>query len=492
MSFEIPEINLFIAAPVIIASSTAMLMMFIDLFAPKFVKKWAAWITLIGLGVALAFTISAWFNPGATFTPVGGMPMLVADNYASFLNIIFVLTGMLTVLISIDFLDWTGLDRPEYYMLMLLSISGMMLMGMANDLILIFLALELLSIPLYIMAGLAWPRPESEESAMKYFLLGAFSSAIFVFGIALLYGAAGTTALPAFVAALGRATPLALAGTAFLLVGFGFKIAAVPFQMWTPDVYEGAPTSVTAFMSVGAKVGGFAAMLRILLIALPELGDAWVPAVAILSALTLIIGNVAAITQQNIKRLLGYSSIAHAGFILIAVAATAHSNSGLSAALFYMFAYLFTNLGAFAIVIAMERKLGEGVLLEDYKGLAKKYPLLALAMSLFMLSLAGVPPTAGFAAKFYVFRAAVEAGLFWLALIGVITSVVSAFYYLRVVWLMFMYDGEVELNKRPALITVVVIAAVVTFVFGILPAWGYDFATEAVFESVQSLALLGG
>jgi NADH-quinone oxidoreductase subunit N len=492
MAFEIPDINFFYAAPVIVASVTAMLLMFIDLFAPRFVKKWAPWLTLLGLGIALFFSINAWFYPGATFTPPGGTPMLVADAYASFLNIVFILTGMITVLISIDFLDWTGLDRAEYYMLMLFSISGMMLMGMSNDLILTFLALELLSIPLYIMAALAWPRPDSEESAMKYFLLGAFSSAIFIFGIALLYGASGTTALPAMVAALSEASPLALAGTAFLLVGFGFKIAAVPFHMWTPDVYEGAPTSVTAFMSVGAKVGGFAAMLRILLIALPELGEAWVPAVAVMSALTLIIGNVTAITQSNIKRLLGYSSIAHAGFILIAVAASAQSESGLSSALFYMFAYLFTNLGAFAIVIAMEHKLGEGVMLDDYKGLAKEHAWLALAMALFMLSLTGVPPTIGFAAKFYVFRAAVEANLVWLAIIGVVTSVVSAFYYLRVVYYMFMYDGDVLLMKRPALMAAVVITAAVVFIFGILPAWGWNFAAEAIFQSVPALIAAGG
>ena len=491
MAFEIPTINLYFAAPVIIVAVTAMLLMFTDLFAPQFTRKWAAWISLIGLGAALVYAISAWFYPGATFIPQGGVPMLIADKFASFLNIVFILTGMLTVLVSIDFLKWTGLDREEYYMLMLFSISGMMLMGMSNDLILTFLALELLSIPLYIMAGLAWPRPESEESAMKYFLLGAFSSAIFVFGIALFYGAAGTTALPSIVLALTEVTPLAMAGIAFLLVGFGFKIAAVPFQMWTPDVYEGAPTSVTAFMSVGAKVGGFAALLRILLIALPNLGDAWVPAVAAISTLTLIVGNVAAISQQNIKRLLGYSSIAHAGFILIAVAATADSDSGLSAALFYMFAYLFTNLGAFAIVIAMERRLGEGVLLEDYKGLAKQYPWTALAMAIFMLSLAGVPPTIGFAAKFYVFRAAIEAGLVWLAIIGVVTSVISAFYYLRVVYFMYMYDGEVQMMQRPALTAAMVVTAAVVFLFGILPAWGYNFASEAVFQSVQALAAGG-
>jgi NADH-quinone oxidoreductase subunit N len=386
--------------PVITAAVTGMLLMLLDLFSNRFVKKWAPWITLFGLGFALAQSIALWNHPGATFTPVGGQPMVIVDNFANFVNIVLLLTGMITVLISIDFLERTGLNRPEYYMLMLFSLSGMMLMGMANDLILIFLALELLSIPLYIMAGMAWPRSDSEEAALKYFLLGAFSSAVFVFGIALMYGATGSTALPDVLAAVQSSSALALAGTAFLLVGFGFKIAAVPFQMWTPDVYQGAPTSVTAFMSVGAKVGGFAALLRVLIMALPNLGYAWVPAVAILSTLSLIVGNIAAISQGNIKRMLGYSSIAHAGYILIAVAASAQSPNGSSAALYYMFAYLFTNLGAFAIVIAMESHLGEGVMLDDYKGLAKKYPWLALAMTFFMLSLAGVPPRVASPASF--------------------------------------------------------------------------------------------
>ncbi|UCC52811.1 MAG: NADH-quinone oxidoreductase subunit N, partial [Anaerolineaceae bacterium] len=291
MEFNPPGINLVLAAPVIVVAITGMFLMFLELFVPGFVKRWSAWIALIGLAIALLLTVRQWGQPGATFVSPDGSPMLVLDNFAVFLNVIFLLTGMLTILISVDFLRRTELDRSEYYMLMLFSITGMMLMGMANDLILIFLALELLSIPLYIMAGLAWPRVDSEESAMKYFLLGAFSSSVFVFGIALIYGATGTTALPEVLESIGDPNGLLLAGVAFLLVGFGFKIAAVPFQMWTPDVYEGAPTSVTAFMSVGAKVGGFAALLRILLGALPDLGDAWVPAIAILSALTLIVGN---------------------------------------------------------------------------------------------------------------------------------------------------------------------------------------------------------
>ena len=485
MEFHPPEINLALVAPLITVAGTAMLLMFLELFIPKFVKKWAAWIAFIGLVLTLVQTIMLWTRPGATFTTDNGISMLVADNYALFLNVVFILTGLLTILISVDFLRRTELERPEFYMLMLFSITGMMLMGMANDLILIFLALELLSIPLYIMAGLAWPRSDSEESAMKYFLLGAFSSSVFVFGIALIYGATGTTSLTGLLEGISDPNSLLLAGVAFLLVGFGFKIAAVPFQMWTPDVYEGAPTPVTAFMSVGAKVAGFAALLRILLWALPNMGDAWVPAIIVLSTLTLIIGNVAAIVQQNIKRMLGYSSIAHAGFILIAVAASSDNPQGISAALFYMFAYLFTNLGAFAIVIAMEHQQGIGVHLDDYKGLSKQHPWMALAMAFFMLSLTGIPLTGGFAAKFYVLRTAIEAGLIGLALVGVITSVVSAFYYLRVVYLMYMYDGDAQLIRKPALVGAVWVTALVTLFLGILPAWGYNFAQSAVIQSVH-------
>lgn len=485
MEFQPPEINYTLTAALIIVAGTAMLMMLLELFVPKFVKKWAAWISFLGLTLALVQTITIWNSPGATFTSASGAPMLVVDNFALFLNIVFLITGMITILVSVDFLRRTELERPEFYMLMMFSITGMMLMGMANDLILVFLALELLSIPLYIMAGLAWPRPESEESSMKYFLLGAFSSSVFVFGIALIYGSTGTTSISGLVQAIGESSGLLLAGMAFLFVGFGFKIAAVPFQMWTPDVYEGAPTPVTAFMSVGAKVGGFAALLRILLWAFPSMGDAWVPAVVILATLTLIVGNVAAIVQKNIKRMLGYSSVAHAGFILIAVASSSNSPNGISAALFYMLAYLFTNLGAFAVVIAMEHQQGQGVYLDDYKGLAKQHPLMALVMAFFMLSLTGIPLTGGFAAKFYVLRTAVDAGLIGLALVGVITSVVSAYYYLRVVFLMYMYDGDAQLIKKPALITAVWVTALVTLFLGILPAWGYDFAQQAVVQSLQ-------
>jgi NADH-quinone oxidoreductase subunit N len=490
MDFTTPSVNIAILGPVLVVGGWGLLLMLVDLFLPPKRRYWFAWLTVIGLVVALGMTISQWGQSGGAFTPSGGTPMVVMDNFSHFLNLIFLLTGILAVMISLNYLRKVNLEKAEYYMLLLFSLSGMMLMGMANDLILIFLALELLSIPLYIMAGFAHPRPESEESAMKYFLLGAFSSGFLVFGIALLYGATGSTALPAVLASLGTSGALGMAGVAMLLVGFGFKVAAVPFHMWTPDVYEGAPTAVTAFMSVGAKVGGFAALLRIFVVALPDLVDVWAPAIAVLAALTMIIGNVVALAQTNIKRMLAYSSIAHAGYILMAVAAVQGSDEGVSAALFYMLAYLFSNLGAFAVVIAVERANGTGVNLEDYKGLARRSPALAAAMAFFMLSLTGIPPTAGFAGKFYVFRAVVEADLIWLALVGAVTTVISAYFYLRVVYYSYMYEGEGEVSHYPVLNTAVALTAVATLLVGLLPAPWFELARQATLQGI--LALAGG
>ncbi|MCB0186952.1 MAG: NADH-quinone oxidoreductase subunit N, partial [Caldilineaceae bacterium] len=308
MEFHIPSLNILLVLPVIIVIGTGALLMLLDMFISEEKSLWAPWLSAAGLVGAFVQNGGLWGGSWGTFTPEGGHPMIVVDNFATFLNFIFILTGLFTILISHNYLRRTGLNRPEYYMLMLISISGMMLMGMANDLILIFLALELLSIPLYIMSGFAWrSRVESEESAMKYFFLGAFSSGILVFGIALTYGATGSTALPDLLAGIGGAGALGLAGAAFLLVGFAFKVAAVPFHMWTPDVYEGAPTAVTAFMSVGAKVGGFAAMLRIFIEAVPTISEVWVGPVAVIAAITMLLGNVVALVQPNIKRMLAYS-----------------------------------------------------------------------------------------------------------------------------------------------------------------------------------------
>ncbi len=491
--FQAPSINMLLIAPVLIVSAWGLLFMLIELFISDEQKEqwleWVPWLTLVGLVIALVQVLGMWGFNGGTFTPVGGEPMIVLDNFATFLNAIFLLTGIFTVLVSVNYMRRTGLERAEFYMLMLFSIAGMMLMGMANDLILVFLALELLSIPLYIMSGLAWPRNDSEESAMKYFLLGSFSSGILVFGIALTYGATGSTQLPVVLARIADGGSLGLAGAAFLLVGFAFKVAAVPFHMWTPDVYQGAPTSVTAFMSVGAKVGGFAAMLRVFVTALPQIGETWVTAVAVLATLTLIVGNVVALVQPNIKRMLAYSSIAHAGYILIAVAASAATPDGVSSALFYMFAYLFTTMGAFAVVIAVERKTNVGVELDDYKGLAKRSPMLALAMAYFMLSLTGVPPTGGFSGKFFIFRAAIEADLLWLAIVGVITSAISGYYYLRVVYTMYMMDGEGEVADGWGLNgTAVALAVLATLILGFLPGTWFDIVRQAALQGVQALA----
>ena len=488
--FEAPDVNLYVLAPFIIVAGWGILLMIIDLFVSDERKTWATGLTVVGMVIAFIVTVTQWNNGGTTFA-TDGHPMVVVDNFAVFINGILLLTGIFTILVSTHFLRDNKLERPEFYMLMLFSLSGMMLMGMANDLILIFIALELLSIPLYIMSGFAWPREDSEESAMKYFLLGAFSSAIFVFGIALTYGATGTTSLPLIVESVSSESMLAVASMAFILVGLAFKVAAAPFHMWTPDVYEGAPTATTAFMSVGAKVAGFAALLRIFLIAFPHMGDGWIGAMAILATLTLIVGNVVAISQKNIKRLLAYSSIAHAGYILIALAAALNSEDGVSSVLFYLFVYLFSNLGAFAIVMALEKKQGEGVLLDDYKGMFKRSPGWAIALAIFLLSLAGVPPTAGFVAKFYIFRAAVDAGLVWLAIVGVITAVVSTYYYLRIIYFMFMFEGDAQITAHAAVKWGVAIMVIVTLWVGLMPNTLFEITQQAVLPTVIQM-LAGG
>jgi NADH-quinone oxidoreductase subunit N len=373
--------------------------------------------------------------------------------------------------------------------LLLFTTSGIMMMGHANDLVVVFIALELLSIPLYIMAAFRYGDSRSEESGMKYFILGAFASAFFVYGAALIYGATGTTSLPAIMAAVGDllAQPvtfgsmgLLLIGAGLVVVGLGFKVAAVPFHMWTPDVYEGAPTPVTAFMSVGAKIGGFAALLRIMLVALPGLAlngaDAasWQLAIALIAAATMILGNVVAIAQTNIKRLLAYSSIAHAGYVLMAVAAAATagmSDAAAQAALAYLLAYMFTNLGAFAVAMALEKPDGSGMLVSDFNGLARSRPGLALMMTVFMLSLTGIPLTGGFIGKWLVFQATVESGLVWLAVVGVLTSVVSAYYYVSVIVNMYLRDGQGDPAEGAAtyLNWGLYVAAAGTVLLGVLP-----------------------
>jgi NADH-quinone oxidoreductase subunit N len=372
----------------------------------------------------------------------------------------------------------------EYFVLILFASAGMMFMVSANHLLVIFLGLETLSISIYILAGLHPTNPRSQESALKYLLLGGFSSGIFVYGAALTYGAAGSLSLAEMAKYFqaGNINLLAKVGMGLLLVGFSFKIAAVPFHMWTPDVYEGAPTPLTGFMSVGVKAAAFAAFVRVFFESLLPLQANWSMILWVLAAVTMIVGNVAALVQENIKRMLAYSSIAHAGYILIGMVA-GNEAGGMSALLYYLLAYTFTNLGAFAVVALVGREGEANVMIDDYRGLAKLHPLLALTMSIFLFSLAGIPPTAGFVGKFTIFSAAVNAGYIWLVVIGVLTSAASVFYYFRVIMRMYMQTPETEprpLQFGPAAILALIITAVGVVYIGIFPTTYLSLAAEAV------------
>lgn len=472
------------ALPLILLLGYTSLLLLADLFIPAERKAWTGYLALLGLGVTGAGMLP-WPILGQWTTFNG---MLVTDNFAVFLNVIFLGSGAFAILLAQTYLKRTGIERGEFYVLLLFTIAGMLLMTQANDLIIVFLAIELLSIPLYILSGFARPRLASEEAAMKYFLLGAFASAFLLYGIALVYGATATTNLTHILTAAretSRLSNLLMLGAAMILVGLGFKVAAAPFHMWTPDVYDGAPSVVTAFMSVGAKVGGFAALLRVFVVAFPDMANQWAQTAALLAALTMIVGNFSAILQSNIKRMLAYSSIAHAGYILMGVVAAGTSDptlraQAIGATLFYLLAYAITNTGTWAVVMAIERTEGEGLTLDDYAGLGQRRVGLGVAMALFMFSLTGMPLTVGFMAKAYVFSSAIEAGYFGLALVGVFTSLVSAYYYLRVIVIMFMREGEGRALTPKALNFTVAVTAIATFVLGIVPTPFFMMAANAV------------
>ena len=467
----------------------AILLLLVDLFIPKGKKYITAILTVLGLFITIALVVMRMGEPVSAFNG-----MVILDGFSAFLSIVLLITGVAAVMLAFDYLRRMGIEQGEYYVLLLFAVLGMMLMVSSTDLIMIFLALELLSIPLYILTGIAVPKAESEEGAMKYFILGAFATGFVLYGIALIYGATGTTELKAIVAGTGMMDFLMLLpiGAALLLIGFSFKVALVPFHMWTPDVYQGAPTSVTAFMAIGAKVAGFAALMRVFVLAFPSLSHYFTPVLWILAVLTMVLGNVIAISQTNIKRMLAYSSIANAGYIAMALVPYAEDKTAITAvasALFYLFSYAVTSFAAWAVVIALEHQAeGEtesnGLLIKDYAGLGKKSPLLAAIMAVAMFSFAGVPPTLGFVGKFYLFRTVLEGGFIWLALIGVLTSLISAFYYLRVIVYMYMYDGEPVIRKETWLYLTAIAGGVGVLLLGIFANPIFSWATQAFLELI--------
>lgn len=438
--------------PQTIVIATALLVLIVDAASrnDRFGRQVLPWLSLLGLILAGAAAI--WLILSGE--PQQFQDMAVADGYALAFMLVILAAAALAVLLAQATIPHISPQAGAYYALLLLSAAGMMFMGAALDLLVVFLALEILSLALYILVGFNRDEPRSAEASLKYFLLGAFASGFFLYGVALVYGATATTNLPAIAAALagGRDASASLsmtegagmlylyAGTAMLLIGFGFKVAMAPFHMWTPDTYHGAPTPVTGFMSVATKAAAFAAFMRVFVLALPAAQPQWSWAIAVLAALTMTLGNLAALRQTSLKRMLAYSSIAHAGYALVGL--VPGTSQGVSAVLFYMVTYLFMNLGAFAVVTALER-LGENDVLNGrFAGLADRRPALAAAMAIFMFSLAGIPPFAGFFAKFFVFSAAMVDGWGWLVLIGVVNSVISAFYYLGITVQMYFRKAE--------------------------------------------------
>jgi len=486
-----------VLAPVVWVGVGAMLVLLGEVFltraqagAPREEAEVRLGVTLAGLStvalvVALYTAASSFFGgTHAAFNPA--RPMIQMDALSSFAIMVVGGGALLSVWLSITYLPALRINHGEYYALILLSTAGMFVMVAAVDMITVFMGLELMSIPIYALAGFDRRKLRSNESGLKYFLIGAFASAVALYGMALLYGATGHTAFAGIRAGFDPESPLAMAGLAMVLVGFAFKISSVPFHQWTPDVYEGAPTSVTAFMSVTVKAAAFVILLRFLGLSLPAETAGVETVLQVLAALTMVVGNVMAVIQENVKRLLAYSSIAHAGYVLIGlVAGTIEAHA---AVLFYLVAYLFMNLGAFAVVVAMARGGRECERLSDFDGVAQRRPALAALMTLFMVSLAGIPGTAGFLGKFYVFSAAVNAGHVGLAILGVLTSVVSLYYYLRLPVAMYMQEpGESESEAGEASTSEVVVLALCAagvLVLGLFPNAALlpalDMASDAV------------
>ena len=480
MNLTIPTFCLGSIGPWITLSVTAIIILLADALSPRGNRAAAPGLALVGLVVAAFQTYYLWGQNIMDFAR-----MVYVDNFSLFFYLIFILGTILTVLISLPYLKDYDKNLAEYYALVLFATVGMMIMAAGSHLIMIFLGLEIMSIAIYVLAGLFREDARSNEAALKYLILGGFASAFLLFGMAMLYGAAGGTLflsdLAPRLAGANLLKPLTLLAMALLLAGFGFKVASVPFHMWTPDVYEGAPTSVTAFMAVGVKAAAFAAFARIFFLAFPGLQIDYQMVLWVLAVATMTLGNVVAIAQTNIKRMLAYSSIAHAGYLMMAIIAA--NQLGAVSLMYYLLAYTLMNLGAFGVVILVGRKQDKYLSIYDYSGLGFQQPVLGAAMALFMFALAGMPPTAGFVGKFYVFSAAVKAGYIWLAIIGVMNSLVSVYYYLRITVLMYMKPAEADLgaiNYAPGLSATLIITAIGVLFIGIFPGFFYDLAMASV------------
>ena len=462
--------------PELLLAGGAMLVLLLAVVTPKN-DSLLLGVSMVTVGGTL---LAVWSFVGLDVTASRGL--LAIDGFASFFKVVVLLSAALTLLMSAPYLRVEGLKAGEYYFLILCATLGMMFMASGVDMITLFIGLETMAVSFYVLAGFLKPNPRSNEAAVKYFLLGAFSLGVLLYGMSLLYGATGTTNLARMAATLSEQGPSLVLVLAVVLVGagMGFKIAAVPFHMWAPDVYEGAPTPVTAFLSVGSKAASFAMLLRIFVEGLPSLSAEWTFLFYLLAVLTMTVGNIAALTQSNLKRMLAYSSIAHAGYLLIGV--VVGTERGVAAMLVYLGVYLFMQLGAFAVIAAMRRSDVIGDELKDLGGLSKRNPLVAFAMLFFMLSLGGIPPTAGFMGKFWLFGAAIDAGFVWLAVIAVANSAVSLYYYLRVVVFMWITEDEPsgsQLVIGPAMTVALGIALVGTVAFGLYPQFLFEQAEIA-------------
>jgi len=468
--------------PEIILIVMGTLIMLLDAILPEDNERnLFGYLSLAGLAAALIAAIEANNLPGTSFSN-----MLIIDGFATFFRVLVIGVGILTVLSSFQYLRREHAAAGDYHALILFSISGQCVMATANELIMIFIGLEISSIATYVLAGYLRDDKRNNEAALKYFLLGSFATAFLLYGIAWIYGTTGSTNIADIRAYLMNPTGernIILVGTAaaLMFVGFAFKVSAAPFQVWAPDVYQGAPAPVTLFMSAGPKAAAFAVFIRVFMTAFQPITARWEPFVWSSALLTMVIGNFAALTQTNIKRLLAYSSIAHAGYVMVAIAA--HNSIGVAAAMFYLAAYAFMNIGAFAVITHFSRKGEKFVEIEDLAGLGWKQPVTAGLFSVFLLSLIGVPLTGGFFGKFYIFKAALDSHLVWLAVLGLLNSAVAAYYYLRILVVMYMYEpGAATVSVpplSPGVKTTLWVSAVATLILGIFPSVILNFAQNA-------------